>query len=264
MIGLATENQKSAILKGLSTQNMDTSDVNMETLSKADASAIIQALGSWDRTAILKAIQEAKGAHEDAPAQPSEPKELPTKKVSSPPANPDTAELIELVDGKWNNSQIQLIHDTYARGTTKEEFRLFLYQAWRMGLDPLLKEIWCLKYGTEPATIFASFSGIQKKAMQSGEWDGYEIVMESSESQIKQGEAPKSITCTMYRKGVTHPVVFTAHYEEFARYKKDGSLQPSWAKMPIIMLRKCAIANAIRQAYPDCVGSIYIPEEMPQ
>lgn len=36
-----------------------------------------------------------------------------------------------------------------------------------------------------------------------------------------------------------------------------------WAKMPALMLAKCGRVAAIRKAYPEAFGAVYIPEEMP-
>lgn len=248
MMSEAATEKQIAKLKELLVAN-GLSDPHLEGLSKSEASKLISDLieGEAEKIeAIVRRFSNAEKAQDNF---------LPIK-----PMNDNDNAFVDIVDGKWNAQQIQLVHDTVAKGTTPEEFKLFLYQAWRMGLDPLTREIWCVKYGNEPASIFASFSGIQKKAMESGEWDGYDIKIDPED--LKPGEHPRSVTCTMYRKGVSHPVVFTAFWDEFAKYSKTGELAKSWKAMPTVMLRKCAISNAIRQAYPDYVGSIYTPEEM--
>lgn len=252
----ATEKQIATIKKALEAQGVPKPELT--GIDKQDASNLISMLFAGKPEEVEMIVRRFTTKSKDQPQEP-EKQATQTPVNNAPVIQPNKYELI--VDGKWKSDQIQLIHDTVAKGTTDQEFELFLYQAWRLELDPLTKEIWCVKYGNEPAAIFASFSGIQKKAMESGEWDGYEISM--NPPILKEGEFPESITCTMYRKGVSHPVVFTARWAEFARYKKDGSLQSNWAGMPTVMLRKCAISNAIRQAFPDHVGSIYTPEEMP-
>ncbi len=254
----ATQKQLETLKKVLETQGV--LNPNFDGIDKAEASQLISTLLNGSPEEIEAVVRRFSGATPTSNSDAAVQGEViqPTKIQKAPT---EMTEFADLVDGRWKEEQIKLIHDTVAKGTTNAEFGLFLYQAWRLDLDPLTKEIWCVKYGNEPAAIFASFSGIQKKAMKSGEWDGYEISMDPPV--LKNGEYPQSVTCTMYRKGVSHPVVFTARWAEFARYKKDGTLQSNWQSMPTIMLRKCAIANAIRQAFPDHVGSIYTPEEMP-
>lgn len=51
---------------------------------------------------------------------------------------------------------------------------------------------------------------------------------------------------------------FTAYMEEFAK-TYNGNPQGNWARMPRVMLAKCAEANAIRMAFS--LGGVYIGEE---
>lgn len=53
----------------------------------------------------------------------------------------------------------------------------------------------------------------------------------------------------------------TATWKEYAKFY-NGKPQSTWASIPGIMLTKCAESMALRQAYPDELGSIYTKEEM--
>ena len=37
-----------------------------------------------------------------------------------------------------------------------------------------------------------------------------------------------------------------------------------WAKMPEVMIRKCALVNALREAFPGDLGGVYDSSEMGQ
>ena len=53
---------------------------------------------------------------------------------------------------------------------------------------------------------------------------------------------------------------YTAMFDEFAKTNKEGNLTSTWAKMPRVMIIKCAEANAIRQGFD--ISGIYIEEEI--
>jgi phage recombination protein Bet len=62
------------------------------------------------------------------------------------------------------------------------------------------------------------------------------------------------------RSGIVKVGEYTAYFEEFVRYKKDGTPNKMWTLMPKVMLIKCAEANALRMAFN--ISGIYIEEEI--
>ena len=173
----------------------------------------------------------------------------------------------DIVEKEWNNTQIALIKSMTARNATIDEFRLFLYQAKKYKLDPLAGEIWCIKYSEkDPASIFASHSGIMRRVVESGYFDGMQTTITwASGGTVRKNaqDLPMIATATVWRKGISHPMVFDAYYASFVGYRSDGKPKKLWATMPEVMLRKCAVSNALRELFPDVLGAIYTPEEMP-
>jgi hypothetical protein len=120
---------------------------------------------------------------------------------------------------KYSNSEIQLIHDTYAKGTTKEEFELYLYTANKFGLDPLLKQIWCVKFfkkdntgkviGSEPAQIYAGRDGFLEIAHRSGKFNGIKSGMKDN----------KTAYAEVYRKDMDNPFYVEVDMAEYSTGK---------------------------------------------
>lgn len=62
------------------------------------------------------------------------------------------------------------------------------------------------------------------------------------------------------QSGIVKIGEYTAYFEEFVKYKKDGTPNKMWTLMPKVMLIKCAEANALRMAFD--ISGIYIEEEV--
>ena len=66
----------------------------------------------------------------------------------------------------------------------------------------------------------------------------------------------------VYRKDYSHPIRVEVAFEEYARTTKDGKLMNNWATMPATMIRKVALVQALREAFPGEMSGMYVPEEM--
>jgi phage recombination protein Bet len=150
---------------------------------------------------------------------------------------------------KFTKEQLQLVHDTVARGCTENEFKLMMYQASLLQLDPLRHQIWAVKYGDAPALIFVGRDGFLQIAHRSGQFDG----MESGVS----GE-PGKLTgwAKVYRKDMEHPFSVEVHENEYSTGKGN------WLKMPRTMIQKVAESQALRKAFS--ISGVYSPEEIDQ
>jgi len=68
----------------------------------------------------------------------------------------------------------------------------------------------------------------------------------------------------IFRKDWTHSFTHEVYWEEAVQKKKDGSPTQFWAKQPRFQLRKVAMAQAFRLAFPDELGSLpYETAELP-
>ena len=160
--------------------------------------------------------------------------------------------------------QVDLIKRTVAKGATDDELALFLYQAKRTGLDPLLRQIHAVKRWSEGKEAMAIQTGI----------DGYRLIADRTEryapgaATIFQHENGKLVSATAFVKklvaGVWHEVTAIAFYDEYVQKKKDGSPNRFWGGMPHNQLAKCAEALALRRAFPAELSGLYTHEEMAQ
>lgn len=173
----------------------------------------------------------------------------------------------------FTKDQVDLIKKTIAPDATNDELSLFLYRAKSSGLDPLARQIYFVKRNqrqkdgsySSNMTIQTSIDGYRAIASRTGELAGMSDVIYDSEDE----EHPKKASITVYRLVNGEKVAFpaTARWNEFAQqYEKYGKkvLGSMWAKMPYLMLGKCAEALALRKAFPEQLSGIYTTEEMQQ
>lgn len=154
-----------------------------------------------------------------------------------------------------------------------QEIALFLNQCVMFGLNPFKREIYLIKYGSnEPATFVVGYESYLKRADRTGGWGG----MESGTVDGPDGR-PVSAWVKVFRKDWAHPLIHEVYFNEYCQYKdevvwengakkKTGRKVPTkfWAEKPRTMLKKVAIAQAIRMAFPDEMGGMpYTAEEMP-
>lgn len=174
-------------------------------------------------------------------------------------------ELTKVESDAWTPEQVQLIKDTVAKGTTDDEFKLFMYMAKKSGLDPLAKQIHALKRWNSQAnrevmSVQTGIDGYRLIADRTGALAGIDNpVLEFYENGFIQ-----AATVTVYKivQGLRVGFSATAYYDEYVQTKKDGSPNAMWSKMPKSQLAKCAEALALRKAFPNDLSGIYTHEEM--
>lgn len=160
----------------------------------------------------------------------------------------------------FGREQVDLIKSMIAKNSTDDELKLFLYTAQRTGLDPLTKQIYCIKR-KDQMTIQTGIDGYRTIAGRTGELAGIDDPVFDSE----EYGVPKKATVTVYRfvTGERVPFTASARWNEYApdTTQAQGFM---WKKMPYLMLGKVAEALALRKAFPNDLTGVYTKEEMDQ
>jgi phage recombination protein Bet len=152
---------------------------------------------------------------------------------------------------EWDtNEHLKLLKETMAKNATQAEFDLFLYTARKYGLDPLVKQIWCVKFGSSPAAIYCGRDGFLAIAHRSGQLDG----METTAIRNDKGELVAA-QCKVWRRDMQHPFVVEVALSE---YKSNNN--PNWNNRPETMLKKVAESQCLRRAFS--ISGMYEPGEM--
>jgi phage recombination protein Bet len=154
--------------------------------------------------------------------------------------------------------QLELVRQTVAVGATDAELQLYLYDCARRGVHPLDRLIHFTKRGGRYTPI-TSIDFLRGRAHDTGEMAG-------SDDPVFDKDA-RTATATVYRltHGTRYAYSATARYAEYVPDPgPNGRGDVMWKRMPHVMLGKCAEALALRKAFPQQLGGLYVKEELEQ
>jgi phage recombination protein Bet len=187
--------------------------------------------------------------------------------------------------------QLDLLRRTVASECSRQEFDLFIEVAQRCGLDPFRRQIMPLVFSKDRPdkrrmVIVIGIDGQRTIAQRCGNYrPASEPTTFVASKRNKGALNPLGLTfarVTLFQqdnRGEWFPVVGEAYWDELAPIKDEwaedsttGSwvttgrqvLDPSskWAKMPRLMLSKCATMQALRAGWPAQFSGLYVEEEM--
>jgi len=179
---------------------------------------------------------------------------------------------------KSGNDEITLTPGVVEQFVTKGNGKISTEEAFNFiqlcrynGLNPFLNEAYIIKFGNQPAQLIVSKDAFMKRAERQDSYQGFEagvIVYNPDKQDLVEREGALSLPneqiiggwSKVYRSDRERPIVVKINFSEFAKYK-DGRLQSTWANMPANMIRKSAIVNALREAYPDQLSAMYTEDE---
>ena len=181
------------------------------------------------------------------------------------------------VDGE----QIKLtpsIVQNYIVGTdaqiTMPEFKYFTSLCKARGLNPFLKEAYCIKYGKNPAQIVVGKDAVLKRAIKNPNYEGMEsgVIVQNKETSeiierkgtfyLRESESLVGGWAKVYRKDWQHPTYCSVGFDEVAQKKSDGSLNANWSGKGATMVEKVAKVRALRETFVEELGGMYEAEEM--
>lgn len=157
---------------------------------------------------------------------------------------------------------------------TDQEVMMFLMLCKSQHLNPFMKEAYLIKFGTSPATIVTGKDVFTKRAKRNPKYKGKEAgiivqVIETGEITNREGtfyipgeERIVGGWAKVYIDGYEKPEYASVSFDEYAGRKSNGELNSQWATKPATMIRKVALVQALREAFPEDFGGLYGPEEI--
>lgn len=153
-------------------------------------------------------------------------------------------------DSQVTTVSIDDVKKYIAPGATDKELFMFMNIAKSYGLNPFKREVHWVKYQNNPGQIIVGYETYLKRAERTGLLDGWKCWIEG------EGSSAKAVI-EIHRKDQAQPFVWEVYREEFDKG------QSVWKQMWRFMLKKVAISQGFRLAFPEEMGGMpYIPEEI--
>lgn len=188
-------------------------------------------------------------------------------------------EIVKYVSG---GQEVMLTADTVkkylvagnANNLSDQEIVLFQELCKYRGLNPFLREAYLIKYGSQPATMVVGKDAILKKALSNTTYGGHEagITVISRDAKIDRRAGsmllPREELVGGWCKVVkvtaagSQSIMHEVSYDEYCMKDETGKPKSNWKTKPATMIRKVALCQALREAFPEDLAGMYEPEEM--
>ena len=158
---------------------------------------------------------------------------------------------------------------------TDQETLMFIELCKAQKLNPFIREAYLIKFGNSPANIVVGKDVFVKRAYRNPNFEGMKagIVILKADGSLDYREgslkAPKETLlggwCEVYVKDMKFPIRSEVSMEEYSKG------QITWKQMPCVMIRKCAMVTALREAFPEDLQGMYdaaeiqnVPDKLPE
>ncbi len=168
--------------------------------------------------------------------------------MSIMPINLENNHTLNFSENEFKN----VIKAHFCKDATDAELALAFMVCKQQNLNPLAGDVHLVKYAAnQKLQIIVSKYAFLKRAERNKNYDGFKAWTEGSGSDLVA-------KCEVYRKDRARSIYAEVYIEE---YDQKNNM---WKDKPRTMLRKVAITQAHREAFPDELGGLYCEDEMPE
>lgn len=173
------------------------------------------------------------------------------------------------VNGEPVNLTMNTVKNYLVRGQadkiTDQEIVMFMNLCKYQKLNPFLNEAYLVKFGND-AQIITGKEAFMKRAESHEQYEGFEagIFVTDREGNLNRREGTFKLPdenlvggwAKVYRNDRKVPVIAEVSMQEYSKN------QSTWKQIPSTMIRKVALVQALREAFPADLGALYTAEEV--
>ena len=155
---------------------------------------------------------------------------------------------------------------------SNQEIVMFINLCKAQHLNPFLREAYLIKFGNSPASIVTGKEVFTKRARRNKDYAGMQagIIVQKSDGSTENrigtvrlsGENIVGGWAKVFIKGYDVPVEMTVSFDEYVGLKSNGEVNKQWSKKPATMIRKVAMVQALREAFPEDLQGMYDRDEI--
>lgn len=196
-----------------------------------------------------------KTKEESTKKQPKAAKQDPGKKADKDPADKEPYEgkspivIVPRGEVEFPKITTEDVRRFICENATDNEIALFIKVAEMNKLNPFKREIYLVKYGNYPASILTGYEVYLKRAERNGNYAGFKVWIEGEGDNMKA-------KIVVPRKDWDEPLEHEVDYKEYVQVKGDGTVNKFWKGKPKTMLKKVAISQGVRFAFPSEVAGL--------
>lgn len=147
---------------------------------------------------------------------------------------------------------------------TGEEAVNFIKLCQYAQLNPFLNEAYLVKFNGSPAQMITSKEAFMKRAENNPAFNGLKagIIVDKDGEMVKRDGALRTkkeeiigAWCEVFRTDRENSTYVEISYDEFSK------TQATWKQQPANMIRKVAVVNALREAFPNSLGAMYTEDD---
>lgn len=181
----------------------------------------------------------------------------------------DRGAVMYQVNGEDVKLSFEIVKNFLVKGNgnvSDSDMTLFISLCKYNKLNPFLNEAYLVKFGAAPASMIVSKEAFMKRAEANPKYEGFKagiIVKRGDKVENIEGcfHLPTDVLlggwAEIHREDRKFPITASV---SLAEYDKKQSL---WNDKPSSMIRKVAMVQALREAFPNDLGALYIEDEKP-
>ncbi|GAF73864.1 unnamed protein product [marine sediment metagenome] len=171
---------------------------------------------------------------------------------------------LEIVDKKhmdiFNRNYLSMLYAEH-EGLNPKYILNFIMKAQLAGADPRKNDVYLIERWTKNGpvgTVVFSYNFMLSQALQTGEYKGIQV--KSAKENVfdpHNCEEKEMLVATALVRRDDVETEYKARWNEYNNPKN-----PQFKAKPYLMLEKCAIAGALRRAFPESLSNVFIEDEI--